>query len=133
MATIEQTRVLATPTLQLNGRTLKIIPGSLKEEGGGLIKPRVVSAGGNAVELVNGNDLKEAMMMLKWEMANTAENQEIVREFHDDSNMGIRSTILISTETMQKPFREVVMVNKFSAEYSAEGNIPVETACLYNP
>lgn len=131
MATIEQTRVLATPTVMLNGRVLKIIPGSLKEEGGGMGKPRTVSAGGNSVQLVVGVDMKEYMMSLKWEMANTAENQEIVRQFHDDSNAGLASTLMVINDTKQKPYTDIYMVNKFSAEYSAEGNIPVETVGLY--
>lgn len=133
MATLAQTRVLATPTIMLNGRVLKIVPGSLKEDGGGSGKVRAVSAGGNAVALVHGVDAKEYTTSLKWEMANTAENQDIVLQFHNDSNNGIPSTILIVNDSKQKAFNDVYMVNKFTADYSAEGNIPVETMSLFVP
>lgn len=133
MATKEQTEILATPTVMLNGRILKIVPGSLKEEGGAPGKVRTVSAGGKSVALVHGVDMKEAMTALKFEVANTAENQEIVRTFHDDSSDGVASSIRVINDTVQRAYNDCFMTNKFTAEYSAEGNIPVEAMALYVP
>jgi hypothetical protein len=133
MATREQTQVLATPTVMVGGTIWAIVPGSLKEEGGAPGKVRTVSNGGLGVSLVHGVDMKEAMTSIKFDIANTAENQERARTLHDDSTRGVGTTLLVVNDTKQRAYNDVYMVNKFVAEYSSEGNIPIELMGLYNP
>ncbi len=133
MATLEQTRVLATPTVMINGRIIKIVPGTLNEEGGGEGKVRTVSAGGHAFEIVHGVDAKQFMTSIKFEVANTAEMQDFVAQFHADSSDGISATLLIVNDTKQRAFSEVYMTNKFMAKYEAEGNIQVECMGKFVP
>jgi hypothetical protein len=130
--TLEQSRVLATPTLMINGRVVKIIPGSLSESGGGEVKVRTVSAGGGAFEIVRGVDAKQFMTALKFEVANTAENQDFVEQLHADAALGLSATVLLVNDGKQKAFDDMCMTNKFDAKYEAEGNIPVEMSGKWN-
>lgn len=133
MATREQTQTLGTPTVMVGGTIWNIIPGSLKEETGAPGKVRTVSGGGQSVALVHGVDMKEAMSSIKFDIANTAENQERARTLHDDSSRGTGTTLLIVNDAKQRAYSDVYMVNKFIAEYSAEGNIPIELMGLHTP
>ena len=59
MATLAESLTLSAPKVQINGQTIKIIPGSVERDIPGERKVRAVSAGGNAVDMVVGQNVEE--------------------------------------------------------------------------
>lgn len=129
MATLEETLTLSAPKVQINGQTVKIIPGSVEVDAGlGERKVRAVSSGGNSVDMVVGVDVEQMVVAVKLSLAHTAENLRLVEKLSDDANRGIPATMKIIEQTKQRAFQQMYLTNKPTAKYEAEGAIDLEFA-----
>ena len=123
MATLEQTRVLSTPSVFVNGRLVAIIPNSLKEKEPGEVAVRAVSAGGNAVAHVAGTNAESLKGMVSFAVPLTSEMVALVEEWRTNSNAGIWSTIETINGTRQKAYESMWMTDAPEYSYEAEGSI----------
>lgn len=133
MATLDETLTLSAPKIQVNGRTIKIIPGSVERDIPGERKVRAVSSGGNAVSMVSGLNVEELKASVKFSVAHTAEMVDWVEQIADDSNRGVFCTIKIIEQTKQLSYEQMILTSKPSAKYEAEGSLDVEFEGLYVP
>lgn len=133
MATLRESLTLSAPKVQVNGRTIKIIPGSVERDIPGERKVRAVSSGGNTVSMVVGRNIEELKAGVKFEVPHTAEMVELVEQLADDANRGVPCTIKIIEETKQHAYQQMYLVNKPSAKFEAEGSISLEFEGLYVP
>lgn len=126
MATVEQTRVLSTPKVLIDGRIIKVIPNTVEVAFGGAGKVRAVSSGGDSVEIVHGVNAEEFKAHIKLSVANTAEMSQLVRQLRDNANHDIPCTIRIVEQTDQLAFDTMFLINKPPVKYAAEGSIDLE-------
>ena len=133
MATLAESLTLSAPKVQINGQTIKIIPGSVERDIPGERKVRAVSAGGNAVDMVVGQNVEELKAQVKFSLAHTAENFNLVEKLADDANRGIPATIKIIEQTKNLSYEQMYMTSKPTAKYEAEGSIDVEFEGKYMP
>lgn len=133
MATLVETLTLSAPKVQINGRTIKIITGSVERDIPGERKVRAVSSGGNSVSMVVGVNVEELKAGVKFSVAHTGEMVNLVEQWADDSNRGVPVTIKIIEQTKQLAYEQMYLVNKPSAKYEAEGSIDLEFEGLYIP
>lgn len=133
MATLDETLTLSAPKIQVNGRTIKIIPGSVERDIPGERKVRAVSSGGNSVSMVSGLNVEELKASVKFSVAHTAEMVDWVEQIADDSNRGVFCTIKIIEQTKQLSYEQMILTSKPSAKYEAEGSLDVEFEGLYVP
>lgn len=133
MATLEETLTLSAPQVQVNGQTVKIMPGSVERDIPGERKVRAVSAGGNSVSMVTGLNVEELKASVKFSVAHTAEMVNWVEQIADDANRGVFCTIKIIEQTKQLSYEQMVLTSKPSAKYEAEGTIDLEFEGLYIP
>ncbi len=71
---------LSDVTIEVNDEPVGIEPNSLSwTEGFGAAMVRAASTGGGGTELILGRDISEAMSTVKFEIATTIENAELVR------------------------------------------------------
>ena len=123
MATVQQTRNLSAPAIYVSGVLMKIIPNSGEMGLGNGSTPRAVSAGGGAIEIVNGIDVGRLMSRVKFEIAATAENVEIVRGWINAANNGASETIEISELGNQYSFDQMFLKGEMNAAMRSDGNI----------
>lgn len=133
MASLEETLTLSAPKVQINGRTIKIIPGSVERDVPGERKVRAVSAGGNSVSMVSGLNVEELKASVKFSVAHTAEMVDLTEQLADDANRGVFCTIKIIEQTKQLAYQQMIMTSKPSTKYEAEGEIELEFEGLYVP
>lgn len=126
MATIDQVRVLSTPKVMVDGKTIKIEANSCEVQIGGAGKVRAVSSGGDSTEIVHGVDASEFKAHVKFSVPATAEMVEFTRSLRDKANHSIASTVRVIEDHHQFAFDTMFMVNKPTIKYSAEGTIDVE-------
>lgn len=133
MATLEETLTLSAPKVQVNGRTIKIIPGSVERDIPGERKVRAVSAGGNTVSMVSGLNVEELKASVKFSVPHTAEMVDWAEAIADDANRGVFCTIKIIEQTKQLSYEQMILTAKPSTKYEAEGSIDLEFEGRYVP
>lgn len=130
---LKETRQLAQPRVQVNGRTIKIVGGSLKKSIPGETAVRAVSAGNQSVSIVAGLDVSTLVSMVSFDVANTAEQHEFVEDMRSKSNNGEPVTIRIIEDTKQFSYQEMYLTSAPEAEFASEGNISLEFKGSYVP
>lgn len=133
MATLAETLTLSAPKVQINGRTIKIIPGSVERDIPGERKVRAVSSGGGAVSMVVGVNVEELKAAVSFSVAHTAEMVNLVEQLANDANLGVPCTIKIIEQTKQLAYEQMYLVNKPKPKYEAEGEIELEFEGQYVP
>lgn len=133
MATIEQTRVLSTPKVLVDGRIIKVIPNSVKKTIGGETKIRAVSSGGGEVDIVAGVNAEELLSSVEFEIAVTAEMVDFARQQRDKANRAEFVTIRLVEQTDQYAFTQMFLQNKPDVEFKSEGSIKLEYMGKYQP
>jgi hypothetical protein len=126
MATDVQTRVLSTPAVYVTGRIVKIVPNSLRQKIPGENNVRAMSAGGGTVEIVYGINAEKLIGEVSFEVANTAENAEMIRSWRNNSNNGVTETVRIVEKTAQYAYDTMVLANEPEQEFKSDGNIKCE-------
>lgn len=133
MATTAQTRVLSDPSIFIDGKSIKIVPNSAEMGLGNGSNPRAVSAGGGAIEIVNGIDASRLMSAVKFDIASTAENVAMVREWIDNANRGGQATILVKEVSGQYAFDQMFLKGDMRAAMRSDGNITCDWEGRYVP
>ena len=123
---IREVKTLSAPAILVDGRRWKIIPNSCSAEIPGEVKPRAVSAGGNSYDIVHGVDVEAFVCMVKFDVANTQEMLELVKDYKARAANIEMSTIEIAEDTTQLVYDRTILVSKIEMEFSAEGNISLE-------
>lgn len=131
MATARECRVLSNPTVYLDGRKIKIIPNSCKAELPDEIKTRAVSAGGGAIDVVHGLDVEQAYCKVTFDLANTAENVDLVQDYKARGRTFLLSTLRLAEDTVQLSYDHMLLSNKVEIGFESEGNISVEFTGRY--
>lgn len=126
MPSIEQVAVLSTPKILVDGRVVKVVPNSVKMQIPGEAKPRGMSAGGGAIEIVVGVDASTLMSKVSFSVAATAENVEMIRGWKDKTLNYEASTVQIVHRGNQYPYEQMYMSNAPDVAMEAEGSIDVE-------
>ncbi len=133
MATLAEALTLSAPKVQIDGQTIKIIPGSVERDIPGERKVRAVSVGGDAVDMVVGLNVEELKAKVKFSVAHTAEMLRLVETVADKANKGVPVTIKIIEPTKQLSYEQMFLTSKPSAKYEAEGSIDLEFEGKYVP
>jgi hypothetical protein len=128
MAALDDVKVLSSPQVLWGGRTLKIVPNSFEFSDGGSAKPRAVSSGGNTVSLVYGVDVSEMIATGKFTVVNTAANSDLIDSFVNQRNNGEPTTLRVVENGIQYAWQGVIVVNKPTNKFAAEGDIDIEWA-----
>lgn len=126
MPSIEETRVLSTPAVRVNGEQIPIIPNSATMPVTGEVAVRAVSGGGLSTEVVVGTDGESLKGRFSFDIANTSANLKRVRAWKDAALAGTGVTVEVEENNVQFPFVRMFLVNEPDAEFSAEGNISCE-------
>lgn len=131
MATPREVKVLSNPTVYLDGRKIKVLPNSVKAELPDEIKTRAVSSGGGGIDVVHGVDLEAAYCKVMLEVANTAENVDLVLDYKARARVITLSTLRLAEDTLQLSYDHMVLSNKPELEFAAEGSISLEFCGRY--
>lgn len=126
MATPRETRALSAPMIYLDGFRVKIIPNTLSAEMPGEVKSRAVSAGGGSIEIVHGYDAEASVCKVKFEVANTAENVDLAKDYKARAKITATSTIRIDEDTEVLHFDSMVLGNRIEIPYEPDGKITFE-------
>lgn len=126
MATTREVRVLSNPTVYLDGRKIKVLPNKTKVELPGEVKTRAVSAGGGAISIVHGYDVEQSWVKVTFEVANTAEQMALVKDYTARRAVINLSTLRLVEDTEQTIVTDAVLANKPEVAYEAEGSITLE-------
>lgn len=133
MATTAQTRVLSTPAIYVSGVLVKIVPNSAEMGLGNGSNPRAMSAGGGAIEIVNGIDATRLISSVKFDIAATAENVAMVRGWINNANNGGTETIRVVEVTDQYSFDQMFLKGDMKAAMRSDGNISCDWEGRYVP
>ena len=133
MATKEQTHVLSTPKVMVDGRVVKVIPNSVKFKIPGEAKVRAVSAGGAAVEVVQGLNAEALLGHVAFSIATTRENVDLVRLWKAKMINGEQCTIRLIFPTAQFSYQQMFFSKDTDVEAKSDGTIQVEFEGQYVP
>lgn len=123
---LADTRTLSSPLVRINGRSVSIIPESLKRTiAPGERKVRTTSAG-PALAIVVGTNLEEKKAKVQFDLANTASNQRLVEELAALADQGIPATLEVIEATKQVYYEQMFLTNNPEGEHKSDGNIPLE-------
>lgn len=125
-ATVKEVRALSAPAIYLDGKRIKIIPGSLKADLPGMVKGRAVSSGGGSVDMVYGYDVEADACKIVFEVANTAEMAELAADYSARRRTTQISTLKIVEQTAQFSYDTVLMTDKIEIPFDADGKIKLE-------
>ena len=119
---------LSDVTLEVNDDTVAYEPNTLDyDEGKGETRVRAASTGGGGTELIFGQDVAEAISMVKFELPSTISNVELVRDWQE--NIG-GNVILLSSQKAGVSFTRTVtqatVTNSPRLELNVDGTISVE-------
>jgi hypothetical protein len=131
MATAREVKTLSAPAVFLDGRRLKIIPNSCTAELPGGNNARAVSAGGDAYDIVHGVDVEQFVCMVKFDVAYTTENLELIEDYKAKANAVETSTIKLVEKPVQLSFDRMILSNKIELPFEAEGSISLEFSGRY--
>ena len=128
-----KSRRLSDPSIQWNGRKLKIDPNS-----GEMMLPTgasvtMVSAGAGAVDAVYGVDASKRKGGLKFSCPNTGENVDLLQQMLDDALNSIPCTLRVVERDVQFNFSGMVLVgDDQKVPLNADGNIEFNYEGVFN-
>lgn len=131
MATIKEIKTLSDPAIYVDGKRLKIISNSCTAEMPGEVASRAVSAGGGAIAIVHGVNTEAYVCMVRFDLANTAENMEFVLDYKERARTVSVSTLQIVEDSVQLNYDTMILTNKVEASFDSEGVISVEFSGRY--
>jgi hypothetical protein len=126
MATLEQTQVLSTPAVYVDGALISIKPSSVKSNAPGEVTVRAISAGGGSVRHVAGLNAEELKGRVSFTLLLTAEMKKLMTRWRQLSNQGIGVTIAIVNPTSTEDYEHMYMTTAPEFDFSPEGETEVE-------
>lgn len=131
MATQREVKTLSDPIIYLDGRRILALPNKTTVELPGEVSTRSVSAGGGSHSVVHGYNVEEAHCVVKFSVANTKANQELVLDYKAKQKNIDLSTIKVVEDDSAMNYDTMVLQNKTELGYEAEGEIALEFGGRY--
>lgn len=120
-------RGLATPTLEINDRTVAYKPNSLTIKGGqGDLNVRFQTSGGGLGEEVVTEDAESKISMVKVTLLSEKDNLDFINEFIRQSRTLAGVTIRISDEGFSRSFRNMRLISDPEVGFGSEGEVELE-------
>ena len=123
---VADTQVLSAPKVQVDGMTIKILPNSFHQTVPGETKVHPVSAGGDAVSAVVGENVEGDMSVVKFDLAATAANIALITQWKANARNGIGSTLTASQGVWNDSWADMYVTNKVDIHHSSDGKFTVE-------
>lgn len=118
-------RTLSNPTVEVNDSVIAILPNSLSfKSGKGDTNIRPQSSGGDAITLVRTENAETKMSMVKFKLANTRTNIDLVADWMDEVIDGV--TIRLSDGPLTKSFRQMFIISDPEVSLGADGELECE-------
>lgn len=120
-------RGLATPVLEINDQVIQYLPNTITWKGGaGDINVRHQSAGGGAGSTVITEDAESRVSMLKFSVANTAENNDLIEDWLQASRNLNGVSARLSDSGFTRAFRGMRITSDPERNIGTEGAIELE-------
>ena len=126
MPSVKNNATLSDSAVYVDDRRMKIIPNTLSTEEPGEGTARAVSAGAGAYEIVHGRNVEAKVAVVKFDIANTQENQEFIDDYIARADSFAFSTLKVVDLGVQKIYDTALLTNKIEVMYEAEGNVSLE-------
>jgi hypothetical protein len=120
---------LSAPTIIVNGDKYKIIPNSLKYQGGeGEINVRAASGGGQDVESVHTVNVEDKISMVSFDMFVTTDTDKNIAEWKNNVGANVIEfvQVLPNRNSIERAFPSMSLTNHPEREASADGAVTVE-------
>lgn len=117
----------SNPSVVINNVPIAIMPDSFEfEEGSGVINVRAMAAGGGSVQSVHTEDLKTKIGKVKFDLAVTLTNRQIIGTWKD--NIGANVVIAIDNLGNQVIGNNMSLTIEPNYKASADGKVSIEFA-----
>lgn len=127
MAGRREVRQLSDPSIFIDDFKVAIIGNSCEVELPGETSTRAVSAGNGAYSVVHGYNVEEHVGKVKFDLAATEQNLEFIQDYKARAQRTDLSTLkVVEADEVPLVFDHMVMTNKVTMPFEAEGNITVE-------
>lgn len=115
----------SNPSVVINNVPIAIMPDSFEfEDGAGVINVRAMSAGGGLIQTVHTEDLKTKMGKVKFELAVTLQNRQLISSWKD--NIGANVIVAIDNLGNQVVGSNMSLTIEPNYKASADGKVAVE-------
>ena len=123
---------ISTPTIQVNGDTVGIVPNSFKyKPGDGEIKVRAASTGGGSTRAVHTQDAEMMYSVAEFSMHTTKANIDLARLWKSRvAGNTIRASHKggVGTNSFTENFAYMSVTNELDFEAGADGTFKIEVA-----
>lgn len=121
-----QTKQLSTPKVIVDGVVFAIVPNSCEIRVPGESKVRAMSAGGGAVQIVQGLNAETLLGHVKFDVPATAQNADRVRSLKEKMKRGELVTVNVVEDEVSFPHQDMGLTKDTMIHAKSDGNITLE-------